>query len=94
MRRDGGGRGTHEIVDLLDVGGLLVFFEPWPAAHPHVEWGSQATRLAADRGDAVVVVDTPTVSMTERERARVGMQCRARRPRRKPHCGVGPGSGV
>lgn len=39
-------------------------FEPWPAAHLHVEWGSQAAQLAADRGDAVVVVDTLTFSTT------------------------------
>ncbi|MGW3956168.1 2-phosphosulfolactate phosphatase [Streptomyces sp. NPDC004752] len=39
-------------------------FEPWPAAHLHVEWGRQAAKLAADRGDAVVVVDTLTFSTT------------------------------
>ncbi|MGW3952279.1 2-phosphosulfolactate phosphatase [Streptomyces sp. NPDC004752] len=39
-------------------------FEPWPTAQLHVEWGRQAARLAADRGDAVVVVDTLTFSTT------------------------------
>jgi 2-phosphosulfolactate phosphatase len=33
-------------------------FEPWPAAaQVHVEWGPVGARLAADRGDVVVIVD-------------------------------------
>ncbi|MFE2500074.1 2-phosphosulfolactate phosphatase [Streptomyces scopuliridis] len=39
-------------------------FDPWPTTHLHVEWGSQAAQLAADRGDTVVVVDTLTFSTT------------------------------
>ncbi|MFE2081431.1 hypothetical protein ACFW92_15735, partial [Streptomyces scopuliridis] len=49
-------------------------FDPWPTTHLHVEWGSQAAQLAADRGDTVVGVDTLTFSTTERESPRVDMQ--------------------
>lgn len=39
-----------------DVGGAP--FEPWPKdAEVHVEWGPPGARLAASRGDVVVVVD-------------------------------------
>ena len=38
-------------------------FEPWPAdAEVHVEWGAVGARLAADRGDLVVVVDVLSFS--------------------------------
>jgi 2-phosphosulfolactate phosphatase len=32
-------------------------FEPWPEAQVHVEWGPTGARLAAGRGDIVVIVD-------------------------------------
>ena len=38
-----------------DVGGAP--FEPWPDVQVHVEWGPTGARLAAERGDLVVIVD-------------------------------------
>ena len=38
-------------------------FEPWPVdAQVHVEWGPPGARLAAERGDAVVIVDVLSFS--------------------------------
>jgi 2-phosphosulfolactate phosphatase len=39
-------------------------FDPWPAAQVHVEWGPLGARLAAQRGDFVVVVDVLSFSTT------------------------------
>lgn len=49
-------------------------FEPWPTAQLHVEWGRSAAKLAAERGDAVVVVDTLTFSTTVSTAVAAGAQ--------------------
>ena len=43
-----------------DVG--LADFEPWPEAKIHLEWGVAGARLAASRGDAVILVDVLSFS--------------------------------
>ena len=43
-----------------DVG--LGDFEPWPEAEIHLEWGVAGARLAASRGDAVILVDVLSFS--------------------------------
>ena len=43
-----------------DVG--LGDFEPWPEAEIHLEWGVTGARLAASRGDAVIIVDVLSFS--------------------------------
>jgi 2-phosphosulfolactate phosphatase len=40
----------------------LQSFEPWPAADIHVEWGLAGSKLAAARGDLVVLVDVLSFS--------------------------------
>jgi 2-phosphosulfolactate phosphatase len=47
---------------MTDVGASQ--FEPWPDSDVHVEWGSIGARLAAARGDGVVVVDVLSFSTT------------------------------
>ncbi|MGW3956173.1 2-phosphosulfolactate phosphatase [Streptomyces sp. NPDC004752] len=43
---------------------MLTAFDPWPDAQLHLDWGLDAALLAAERGDAVVVVDALTFSTT------------------------------
>ncbi len=41
---------------------MTLGFDPWPSAQVHLEWGAAGARLAAQRGDAVVVVDVLSFS--------------------------------
>ncbi len=46
------------------AGRLPPTFDPWPAAGVHVEWGSTAAKLGAERGDDIVIVDVLSFSTT------------------------------
>ncbi|MGW4125374.1 2-phosphosulfolactate phosphatase [Nocardia sp. NPDC004711] len=39
-------------------------FDPWPDCAVHLDWGIDAARLAAHRGDAVVIIDALSFSTT------------------------------
>ena len=43
---------------------MMTEFDPWPDAQLHLDWGLDAARLAAERGDAVVIVDALSFSTT------------------------------
>ncbi|MEU4776021.1 2-phosphosulfolactate phosphatase [Micromonospora sp. NPDC023644] len=50
-------------------------FDPWPDERVHVEWSDLGARLAADRGDAIVVVDVLSFSTTLTMAAERGIRC-------------------
>jgi len=56
-------------------GRLAAEFDPWPAVDVHVEWGPVAARLAAARGDAIVIVDVFSFSTTLTLAAERGLAC-------------------
>lgn len=45
-------------------GRIAATFDPWPAAGVHVEWGSTAAKLGAERGDDIAIVDVLSFSTT------------------------------
>lgn len=53
-------------------------FDPWPDAHVHVEWGRIGARLAAERGDAVVIVDVLSLTTTLTMAAEAGIDAYVR----------------
>jgi 2-phosphosulfolactate phosphatase len=54
---------------------MTLGFDPWPATQVHLEWGTTGARLAAERGDAVVVVDVLSFSTSVTIAAGQGVGC-------------------
>jgi 2-phosphosulfolactate phosphatase len=54
---------------------MTLRFDPWPATQVHLEWGVTGARLAAERGDAVVVVDVLSFSTSVTIAAGRGVGC-------------------
>ena len=59
MQSDGAASGTD-----VWAGRTAPAFDPWPSTAVHVEWGSAAAKLAAARGDDIVIVDVLSFTTT------------------------------
>lgn len=59
MQSNGAAAGTD-----VWPGRTAASFDPWPPVAVHVEWGSTAAKLAAARGDDIVIVDVLSFSTT------------------------------